>query len=316
MPSEIGLHDLALDKTPAFCYSTLGITYTRWVGIGMPRIHESTLDSTFFLYPSKLEAMSGSACGGSGFIVAYPSVLWPTEITYLYGVTNWHVAVRDGCSVIRLNTTDGKTDTFEFDPSEWEYDAGGDDLAVTFMQVDESVHQSSAIPIALIKSQDEFMPNSWAPIGVGDDVFMLGRFTDIDSIRRNQPTARFGNVSAMPVDLKQATGRTRASYLVDMHSRTGYSGSPVFVYRTPGTNIAQALEQGKYDFNKSLLMLLGVHFGQFDERDREGNVIGMSAMNGVVPATRILELLECEKFLVMRKENDAKWSARFFAEGK
>ena len=278
----------------------------------MPRIHESILDCTFFLYQSKAHADQGEGCGGSGFIVAYPSALLPNDITYLYAVTNWHVAVRGGCSVIRLNTVDGKTDPLELDPSDWEYDAQGDDLAVNFMQVNESIHKTSAIPTALIKSQAEFMANGWAPIGVGDDVFMLGRFIDIDSSERNQPTARFGNVSAMPVNLKQVTGRSRPSFLVDMHSRTGYSGSPVFVYRTPGTNIAQAMEQGTYDFNKSLLMLLGVHFGQFDERDLHGNVIGQSAMNGVVPATRILELLECAKFAAMRKEKDALWSGQLF----
>ncbi|MEO7546999.1 MAG: serine protease, partial [Ramlibacter sp.] len=281
----------------------------------MPRIHDSMLDSTFFLYPNKNAAKKGEKSGGSGFFVACPSDVWPDDVTYLYAVTNWHVAVRDGCSVIRLNTTDGKTDLFELDPSDWEFDPQGDDLAVIFLQVDESIHKTSPVPIGVIKGQREFMANNWAPLGVGDDVFMLGRFVDIDSSESNFPTARFGNVSAMSVELKQATGVIRPSILVDMHSRTGYSGSPVFVYRTPGTNIAQFMEMGSYDFGKSLLMLLGVHFGQFDERDRNDNVIGQSAMSGVVPATQILELLQKEKFIKMRAENDAAWGRKFCREG-
>lgn len=311
---EVCFHDLAFRRVPMACKTPRGASYTRWVGVGMPRIRESMLDSTFFLYPSREDAEAGNKCGGTGFLVAYPSELFPNEITYLYGVTNWHVAVRDGASVIRLNTIDGKTDTIDHGPDEWVFDEAGDDLAAIFVQVDEGVHRTAAIPIDLIKRQSDFYANKWAPIGVGDDVFMLGRFVDVDSTTTNKPTARFGCISAMPLHLKQPTGRTRESYLLDMHSRTGYSGSPVFVYRTPGTNIAQALEVGQYDLNKSLLCLLGVHFGQFDDFDQDGVVIGKSAMTAAVPAENILGLLEAKIFVEMRRSKDAKWAAKLMAE--
>ena len=35
-------------------------------------------------------------------------------------------------------------------------------------------------------------------MGVGDEVFMLGRFISHSGIQKNQPLARFGNIALMP----------------------------------------------------------------------------------------------------------------------
>ena len=56
------------------------------------------------------------------------------------------------------------------------------------------------------------------------------------------PALRFGNISTSPVAVKQPTQyREELNYRVDMHSRSGYSGSPVFVYRTPGNTLEWAV---------------------------------------------------------------------------
>ena len=78
-----------------------------------------------------------------------PSAL-VADVSYFYGVTNWHVAVRDGCSVIRLNSHDGTTDVLELGPEDWVFDANGDDLAIAPIQPNFDRHALSPIPIDLI----------------------------------------------------------------------------------------------------------------------------------------------------------------------
>ncbi len=57
-------------------------------------------------------------------------------------------------------------------------------------------------------------------------------------------------------------GVIRESYCVDMHSRSGFSGSPVFVYRTPGGDFS---EKGVINLSR-FMMFLGIHWGQFPEK--------------------------------------------------
>ena len=71
-------------------------------------------------------------------------------------------------------------------------------------------------------------------IGPGDDAFMVGRFVSHQGLNKSVPAVRFGNISMDPAPIKQVNGELADSYCIDMRSRPGYSGSPVFVYRTPG----------------------------------------------------------------------------------
>jgi hypothetical protein len=171
-------------------------------------------------------------------------------------------------------------------------------------------------------------------IGVGDDVFMIGLFIDHKGLATNIPSARFGNISMLPSPMaiiEQPTGYEGESYVVDMHSRTGFSGSPVYVYRTFGNDLTSlwgdsfeeieinnpqsdnnfrkiTARHGRIRTNK-LFRLLGIHYAQFPEkwpwseqeataearRDlaaKTGYVEGMSGMTCVIPAWDIMEVLE------------------------
>jgi len=198
-----------------------GATYTRPVSYGMPKIDPAILDSAFFLYENVDDARRGAAFGGTGFLVSYPMPIKnrPEKPVAIYGVTNWHVVCQDGFSIIRLNKKDGTHRTIETDPSDWHFIEGGNDVAVIHIPINQDEDQFCLIPIALFLSQDD------ERIGVGDDVFMIGRFIDYDGVERNAPSARFGNISMMPQPVQG-----KESYCVDMHSRSGFSGSPVFVY--------------------------------------------------------------------------------------
>lgn len=289
----ICLHDLDFDRLPIQCRSTAGAAYTRWARVGMPRIPPKIVDDVFYLYRTVEEAKSGRNPGGSGFVVERSEGWHP----FFYGVTNWHVAVRDGFSVIRLNLHGGGTDIIELGPEDWEFIPGKYDVAVVPLKVDER-HQFSSVQVESFQCAPD--PNVAIQIGVGEDVFMIGLFVDHGGTTTNVPSARFGQISMLPHEIapiKQPTGFFGESFVVDMHSRTGFSGSPVFVYRTLGSDLSKEW----HDFNSiefgppnqttahlrpqdtsggsgtiwvsNFLKLLGIHWGQFPEewelRERE-----------------------------------------------
>jgi hypothetical protein len=241
--------------------------------------------------------------------------------SFFYGVTNWHVACRDGFSVIRLNTHGGGTDVIEFGPEDWEFIPGKYDVAVIPLNVDER-HQFSSVAVASF--QHALDPNVAIQIGVGEDVFMVGLFVDHGGATTNVPSARFGHISMLPDEIapiKQPTGFFGQSFVVDMHSRTGFSGSPVFVYRTFGSDLSKEwhdFSSIEFSVGPQFLRLLGIHWGQFPEewelrkRDsidesRRKNLIlegayveGMSGMTCVIPAWNLLEVLHLPKFNKMQ----------------
>src|SRR4051812_19666389 len=113
----MSLQDLDFDRLPVECLSTGGCPYTRWVRI--------VLDSVFFLYATADDALAGRNPGGTGFVAArgmHPSVRH-------FAVTNWHVACRDGYSVIRLKKRDGVVDIVELGPHDWTFIPGKYDVA-------------------------------------------------------------------------------------------------------------------------------------------------------------------------------------------
>lgn len=113
-----------------------------------------------------------------------------------------------------------------------------------------------------------------------------------------------------------------------MNSRTGYSGSPVFIYRTPGFDLEKNLDEARR--NKKVLLdganylaLLGIHFSQFPEywelkrikkdaaeASQKGLIIegdyvrGLSGMTCVLPAWSIMDVLNLPKLREHRRMQD------------
>jgi len=296
----------------------------------MPKIPSKVIDAVFYLYASRGDALAGRNPGGTGFLVHYNGYgsqsVPPGQV---YAVTNWHVACREW-SVIRLNKQDGGIDVVDLGPEDWQFLPGKCDVAAVPASLDPKIHIVSAIPTSIFARP----PRGFEPqIGVGEDVFMIGLFIDHDGIATNVPSARFGNVSMLPnskATIEQPTGYRGESYIVDMHSRTGFSGSPVFAYRTFGSdltetgghrfddllidNLNQRLHSGSPFSGKlktaPLFQLIGIHWGQFPERwelrERsalkeayrkdlivEGAYVeGMSGMTCVIPAWQIMEVFD------------------------
>jgi hypothetical protein len=279
-------------------YSSLGTRYITSEGIGMPRLPDNYASTAFFLYKNKASAMKDAPFGGTGFFVGIASKE-KAFAYHLYGVTNAH-NIADGATTIRLNTVDGKTDLIELQKTDWVVHPDGYDIAITKKRVPLNIglHESTFIELDEIDSAEAMKK---ADVGLGDDVVMIGRFVDLNGRPTNTPAVRFGNISVMPVPVENGhTGKMVDSYLIDMHSRSGYSGSPVLVYRTPYTNLKKAQEEGNKYSNQSLYFLLGIHWGQFPEHweceSTHGklSIAAKSGMTMVHPVSKIWELLNMD----------------------
>jgi hypothetical protein len=266
----------------------------------MPRIPQELLDCSFYLYPSSEEAKSGGQAGGTGLIVGFP-IPEMSERSILYAVSNSHVVHSDGCSVIRLNTIAGGTDVIEKDPSEW-HAKPGDDLAVTVIAINPAIHKIRNISFEWFVKKQDLQDGA---VAVGDDVFMVGRFMNHDGLLTNVPSVRFGHLSMPPLAIRHPSGNQQISFAVEMLSRPGYSGSPVYVYRVPydlsaGNNIT---------IRATSMKLLGINWGFItdsaevnektmttamveDEKAKTVKYVRVNTgMNGVVPAWHLEKLL-------------------------
>ena len=279
----------------------------------MPMIPAQFLNCAFFLYKNKESALAGENMGGTGFLVALPSP--DDNLGHHYGVTNYHVAVSGGFSCVRINTSTG-VEVFEFGPEDWIFEPDGDDIAVVPLDIRQPGQIAFFIGGNLLHYQEEAIQ---ARFGPGDDVFMVGRFVDIDAQQTNVPAARFGNISTPIVPIEEPNGHVGDCYILDMHSRTGYSGSPVFIYRTPGNSLDWALTGEPIDMSRGELALLGIHCGQFPEelpikkrlkeideasgeKEFEEYIQGMSGMTIVVPAWHLKALLARNDLATQRRE--------------
>ena len=302
-----------------------GVFFRRRYG-GMPKIPKNFLSSVFFLYKTREDAETATNEGGTGFIVPIRSAD-PCQ-SHLYFITNWHVAIKCGYPVVRLDTRSGEPAIFDFDCADW-YFLTDYDIAVVPVELDPGVHDAVAVPVNCFMQEEYAQEHD---IGPGEDVFMIGKFIDHKGASRNVPALRFGNISMAPAPLEQANGNMADSYCIDMHSRSGYSGSPVFVYRTPGYDLGELLgaegESSALMSGASLVALLGIHWGQFPEiweiepgdkprhqDEGEGSqplnrnnsrIKGVSGMTCVLPAWYILEVLNMPKLKKKRDIEDAR----------
>jgi len=235
---------------------------------------------------------------------------------HIYGVSAHH-AIKDSVA-IRLNNQLGHFVDIDIDAGEWTFMPNWDDLAA----VDLTRYLLPSNFDFAVVDDSEILAESFAPaIRVGEDGFMLGLFVPQPGETRNVPAARFGCVSILastnnPVE--QGNKIKRPSYVFEMHSRPGYSGSPVFVYRTPAHLLGWLDKNGNagaINGPGTFLRLLGIHSGQFRdsvEVELNGNYIVTqesgepdtalvpSSMTVIVPAYRIKELLDLPNFINAR----------------
>jgi hypothetical protein len=308
----------------------------------VPRIEDRLLKAVIYLYESEGAADSG-APGGSGFLVGEPCAI--PEAVFLFAVTNAHVA--KPCPVVR---TAGPRDKRVFlrKESDWYRHPEQDDVVVTpigfapkdardfyldyvprdwfvtpenFTLASHDVNDARArgLPVVAPELGYEWphQPIGW-PFGPGEEVVMLGRFLGYDGTDENKPAARFGHLAmSSTVPIKHPWGFTQSSFLVECRSVTGFSGSPIFIYRVQTTVAAGLLAIGSDRGGKDAPRLLGLDWGNLDrvgrndyaidwtEADAAASFPRRSGMMVAVPAWRLAELLDSEEVQdVKRKAED------------
>lgn len=255
----------------------------------MPRIPDSLMDGIAFLYPTAALARARERLGGTGFLVGRRLVggeaAYGKDVYVAYLVSNRHVVFESSACVASVNRRDGSApDIWDIDQNDW-IAHPNHDLAATCVQdyLDKAVQRLTHV------REDRFITPAImaaSELGVGDEVFMIGRFVNLQGAMANKPAARFGTLSMMLEDIptKGPAGNrvTQESFAVEMRSRTGFSGSPVIVYRTVATVLRPVPEEYEGFFG-----LLGVNWGYVHDENGENSFI-----NGVVPAWHISELLD------------------------
>lgn len=299
----------------------------------MPRIADSFIDNAVYIYSSREDVESGKGIGGSGFLVHVP-FLKTENMQQTYVVTNRHVVYQTSTPVIRINRIDGSVLGLETNQQDWTVHPDGDDVAVIPIPSDPTnVRRMTVGPDRFVTKQlieDE-------DIGIGDDTVMIGRFIGHDGRQKNTPAVRFGNIAMMPYEkIKTTTGSEQESFLVELRSMPGYSGSAVYIYSANTMQDMSAKRKGESmaplsDFNlfgpdaqKHIHLmdlkttpkgpyLLGIDWCHLnnearvrdmaDQLHKEGLFVRENTgMAGVVPAWKIAEILESEPLAQARCE--------------
>jgi Trypsin-like peptidase domain len=286
-----------------------GNVYRTWEKI-VPRIDDSVLDCAIYLYHSETNAIQGDQSGGSGFLVGVPfgwdvgsgnSGNWATKKHHIYAATNSHV-ITLGAAVVRLNTKEGETEVIT--PASWIH-SQDDDIAVAPIEPDRELYKFKYISIGL----DMFVTQERlkeCAIGPGDETFAVGRFIARNERQSNAPIVRFGHVSGLGTEsIERSDGSKQESFLVENHSISGFSGSPVFIWipiertkyiQDPKARsfVRQAARSYRHD---PRVYFLGIDWGHLEDDAPPG-------MAGVVPAWKLLELLCTNEVIEMRREKE------------
>jgi len=264
----------------------------------MPRIPDHLLDGTAFLYRSRQEAKKRLQLGGTAFLVgremAGSEAIMGVRTYVPYLVSNKHVVFDASSCVATVNNRDGSSPSiWDIDQNDW-YAHPTDDLAATCVAgfLDKAIHRVTFVPERGFLTKQSL---SKSGIGVGDEVFMIGRFVNHQGLKVNRPSARFGSISMM-IENIPVNGRFQESFSVEMRSRTGFSGSPVVVYRTLATSLTDNPEG--YD---NFWCLLGVNWGYIKDEHGEN-----TWLNGVVPAWKITEILDQAPLQAIQAEHERK----------
>lgn len=277
------------------------------------------LDSIVYLYASTADAETGANTGGTGFLLSVdlPDDI-PGETPHCYVITNAHV-IEGGFTVPRVNLESGGFRPIPI--GKWIPHPDGDDVAAAAVELPSDA-RAAHIPIEMAVSPEMFDLEELSP---GDEAFFIGRFVYRDGKRENTPTVRFGSIAQVggdPIYQKERLSgrRYQETILVECHSLSGFSGSPVFAYR--GSRFAGVEETDDPNVVTVIpkvgqrVYLVGIDWGsdpwttdvlakESDRPVKPGECVrAPSGMGLVVPAWKLKELLEDPVLLTARRERE------------
>lgn len=223
-------------------------------------------------------------------------VYLPDGFTYM--VTARHVAekIENRVYLLRLNSQSSKKsvliDTGNFT---WFYHPDKTvDVAVCPFRVGESTVDCGLLDSNTFLNEKIIAEKN---IGAGDQVFIVGLFSNFLGRERNIPIIRMGNVAMMENELINTELGAMEGYLIEARSIGGMSGSPVFVHhQQPGS---------PYPGGVYIMGLIHGHWGlpigdsKDSQKKQELLNVGISI---VVPASKIIEVLYLPELVNMRRE--------------
>jgi hypothetical protein len=144
-------------------------------------------------------------------------------------------------------------------------------------------------------------------IGIGDQVFIAGLFSQVQSTSQNIPIVRSGNIAMVPNErIPFGTAGMIDAILIESRSIGGLSGSPVFVHEALSLEVVNA--SGKHQLRGvGDFFLLGVMVGHWDLPPESSFLLREAVNMGisiVVPAEKILDILNRPEMVRYREEWD------------
>ena len=242
---------------------------------------------------------------GTAFLVGFQESGW----SVLYLVTAQHVVSYSrphGSLWVRTNMKDESIEDFETDQSAWETHPGSDVAIIGVPYGRFADADVVAVPVDWLLD-DAFVERH--EMGLGDGVFIPGLFSGLPGTRSVQPVVRFGALSLMPtekipVKLDPQSVAASDAFLIEVHSRGGMSGSPVFIVCDPSERENPVDPTEDYP-----MRILGLISGHYDVSD-SGDFLSLEEQSGdarlnaglaiVTPGQAIRELLEREDLVAKR----------------
>lgn len=240
--------------------------------------------------------------GGTGFLLGRASE-HVEGLNFIYLVTARHVITDlEGDCWIRTNLTDGTAIRQDASHVRWIRHPSNPliDVAVAPFYLEKREDHIVIPPTMVVPNRAALAAHS---LGVGDEVFYTGVFARVEGKHRNMPILRKGNIAMLPEDqIFVKNFGDMDAYLVETHSISGISGSPVFVRETVAVPATLRNEQS-YILTAGGYYLMGLMHGHWEIDPNDVNAVKWRAAKGdeesahlgislVVPAAQILETLD------------------------
>ena len=272
----------------------------------------------FLGYPDHTSGDNGITCEGTGFLLRYDGgcyLVTARHVAHLLGKTG---------SVARINTLDGGSKNVDGDIVRWFFHPDPSvDVAVTpFTIPPQWGFDFRYISESLLLTAEQMNTDN---LDVGDLCYTVGLFRVLVGKQRNLPVVHTGNLARLAgeekIPLKDeyspAGVQMVDGYLVEAQTLSGLSGAPVFLRPTLKMSQPATDEQGQETIlhliaSKDQIYLLGLWqaaweapAGEVITVDRGKSLTVPVGMGVVVPASKIVEILELEELKRFRQQAKA-----------
>jgi hypothetical protein len=212
---------------------------------------------------------------------------------------------------VRINTKGGGVKVIPTPKNLWHFHPNADkrkyvDVAVFPSNFPMAEFDIVHVPVEKEMATPEIFEKE--KIGIGDEIFTVGLYTNHFGQKRNISVLRHGILSSIPAELMYTSYGYIDGYLAETRSVSGSSGSPVFLQMAPIRFLDDkaTYSQGRHFY------FLGVTCGHWTVKNPEDAISssddpGMpgeitTGMTIVVPAKYVVETLNQEYIMSMRKE--------------